>query len=207
MSRHSASGSCSSGVASTMLANLAKQAKDRDGLTIGEALDEMGRSGFGFIMLLLALPALIPIPGPFGMVFGSALAIVAMQFSFGARNLWLPAIIRNRRIQKHAFAILQRHADPIVRPIERRVRPGRMQALGGDRLAYLLGLPVFVLAVAVALPIPFGNLLPVAAICLMALGMIERDGLVVLLGLLLTAIALMVTLVLLYGAASLFAAM
>jgi hypothetical protein len=81
-----------------------------------------------------------------------------------------------------------------------------MKALAGDRLAYLLGLPVFVLAVAVALPIPFGNLLPVAAICFLALGLIERDGLVVLFGLLLTAIALGVTLFLLQGAASLFAA-
>jgi len=36
----------------------------------------MGKSGFGFVMLLLVLPALIPISGPFGMVFGSSLAIV-----------------------------------------------------------------------------------------------------------------------------------
>jgi hypothetical protein len=66
---------------------------------------------------------------------------------------------------------------------------------------------VFVLAVAVALPIPFGNLIPVAAICFMALGLIERDGLVVLLGLLLTAVALVATLFLLQGAPSLFGSM
>ena len=206
MTRPSASHGYSSGVASTVLADLAAQARDRGGLTIGEALDEMGHSGFGFVMLFLALPALIPIPGPFGMVFGSALAIVALQFSFGAKNLWLPAVIRDRRIPEKAFAALQRYAAPVVDRIEKLVRPGRMKALAGDRLAYLLGLPVFVLAVAVALPIPFGNLLPVAAICFMALGLIERDGLVVLFGLLLTAIALGVTLFLLHGAASLFAA-
>jgi hypothetical protein len=140
-------------------------------------------------------------------VFGSALAIVALQFSFGGKSLWLPAGLQNRKIPEQAFASLLRYAAPIVRRIEGLVRPGRMQALAGDRVAYLLGLPVFVLAVAVALPIPFGNLIPVAAICFMALGLIERDGLVVLLGLLLTAVALVATLFLLQGAPSLFGSM
>jgi hypothetical protein len=94
----SASDGHTSGVASTILVDLARKAKGHGGLTIGEALDEMGSSGFGFVMLLLALPALIPIPGPYGLVFGSALAIVALQFSCGAKNLWLPAVIRDRRI-------------------------------------------------------------------------------------------------------------
>jgi hypothetical protein len=85
MTRASTSANHSSGLTSTVLADLARKANDRGGLTIGEALHEMGRSGFGFVMLLLALPALIPIPGPFGLVFGSALAIVALQFSFGGK--------------------------------------------------------------------------------------------------------------------------
>ena len=207
MTRASTSANHSSGLASTVLADLAREAKDRGGLTIGEALHEMGRSGFGFVMLLLALPALIPIPGPFGLVFGSALAIVALQFSFGGKSLWLPSILQNRKIPEQAFASLQRYANPIVRRIEGLVRPGRIKVLAGDRISYLLGLPVFVLAVAVALPIPVGNLSPVTAICCMALGLIERDGLVVLLGLLLTAVALGTTLFLLQGAASLFASM
>lgn len=89
---------CSGGVASATLRRLADEAHARDGLTVGEALQTMGQSGFGFVMLLLSLPAMIPIPGPFGLVFGSALAIVALQFAFGVRSLWLPSLLRNRRI-------------------------------------------------------------------------------------------------------------
>jgi hypothetical protein len=51
------------------------------------------------------------------------------------------------------------------------------------------------------LPIPFGNLAPVAALCVIAIGLIERDGLVVLLGLGMTLIALAVTGALVYAAA------
>ncbi|WP_354532422.1 exopolysaccharide biosynthesis protein [Pseudorhizobium tarimense] len=35
---------------------------------------------------------MIPIPGPFGLVFGSALTIVALQFAFGVRRLCLPSL-------------------------------------------------------------------------------------------------------------------
>lgn len=167
-------------------------------MTIAEALELMGKSGFGFVMLLLALPALIPIPGPFGMVFGTALAIVSVQFAVGLRSLWLPSILADRRISVTAVEGLERCASPLVRKIEHFVRPRRMEMFAGQRIP--LALPVFCLAVAVALPIPFGNVAPVAALCVIAIGLIERDGLVVLLGLGLTLIALAVTGALLYAA-------
>jgi hypothetical protein len=196
---------CSGGVSSATLRTLADEAHARDGLTVGEALETMGQSGFGFVMLLLSLPAMIPIPGPFGVVFGSALAIVALQFAFGIRSLWLPSLLRNRRISARAFGSLAHRASPMLRRIERLVRPGRMKALTGRRMPYILALPVFALAVAVALPIPFGNVAPVAAICVMAIGLVERDGLVVMLGLLLSLVAFSVTAALFHGAAFLIA--
>lgn len=188
-----------------MLRKLADEAHARNGLTIKEALESLGKAGFGFVILLLSLPAMIPIPGPFGLVFGSALAIVALQFAVGVQSLWLPAFLGNRRISARAFGLLKHHASPMVAKVERFVRPDRMKVLTGRRLHYIIALPVFALAVAVALPIPFGNLAPVVALCVMAVGLIERDGLLVMLGLLLTLVALSVTAALLHGAASIMA--
>jgi hypothetical protein len=189
------------GTASATLSRLAEEADEKGGLTISDALDLMGRAGFGFVMLILALPALIPIPGPFGMVFGSALALCSLQFAIGLRSLWLPSILGRRKVSARAFASMHEHASPMIRRIEKIIRPDRLKAFAGRRMPFILALPVFCLAVAVALPIPFGNLAPVAAICVIAIGLIERDGLVVLIGLVLTLIALMVTAALLYAAA------
>lgn len=205
MAEDNSNGGGASRAASTMLRDLIDIARERGGLTIGEALQHLGRSGFGFTMLLLALPALIPIPGPFGMVFGSALAIVALQFGAGARGLWLPDFLKQRKMPVKAFEGLKQYATPIVVRIEQLVRSGRLEPLVKERFGFLLSLPIFVLAVAVALPIPFGNLAPVVAICFIALGMIERDGLLVLIGLALTALALGITFFLVRGAASAFA--
>jgi hypothetical protein len=49
-----------------------------------------------------------------------------------------------------------------------------------------------VLALVLSLPIPFGNLLPAFAIALMALGLLEEDGVCVLAGLVVAAISLTV---------------
>ena len=46
-----------------------------------------------------------------------------------------------------------------------------------------IGSVCFVLAVIVMLPIPLGNMLPALAICLLALGLIEEDGIWILAGL------------------------
>ncbi|OJF89759.1 exopolysaccharide biosynthesis protein [Pararhizobium antarcticum] len=190
------------GVASAAIARLVETARERDGLTIGDALTLTGGASFGFVMLMLALPAMIPIPGPFGLVFGSALAIVALQYAAGIGSVWLPPFFRNRQLSASIYVAIQRHADPVLRRIEAIVLPGRMKALTGRAMPYILGPPVFTLAVAIALPIPFGNIIPVVAICLLAIGLIERDGLMVLLGLLLTLVALSVTAALLQGAVS-----
>ncbi len=68
----------------------------------------------------------------------------------------------------------------------------------------LIGIPVFLLAVAVALPIPFGNFLPVLALTVIAVSLMERDGLATIIGLGLAGVALAVTVGLVYG--TLFAA-
>ncbi|WP_281438362.1 exopolysaccharide biosynthesis protein [Rhizobium sp. 007] len=34
------------------------------------------------------------------MVFGTALALISLQIIFGSRNLWLPAIVRNRQFRR-----------------------------------------------------------------------------------------------------------
>jgi hypothetical protein len=75
-----------------------------------------------------------------------------------------------------------------------------MRRFAGPRAQALLGVPVLLLAIAVALPIPFGNFLPVAALVMIALGLMERDGLVTMLGLAVGVVALFASAGLVYAA-------
>ena len=173
-------------------------AREKGGLSIGEALETMGRTSIAFTILVLAIPALTPSPGPFGMVFGTALALVSLQIVAGGRKVWLPAVIRNRQVSLTALDLVVRHAVPVIARVEKVVRAGRLKALTGPMVQVLLGIPVFLLAVVIALPIPFGNILPVFSLVVLAVALMERDGLVTLIGLLLTTVTIGVTAALLY---------
>lgn len=186
------------GVATARLREMLELARAKGGLSIGEALEAMGPTSIAFTILFLAIPALTPIPGPFGMVFGTALALVSLQIVAGGRKVWLPAIIRDRRVSSVALDLIVGHAVPVIARVEKLVRAGRLQALTGRTVQALLGIPVFLLAVVIALPIPFGNILPVLSLVVLAVALMERDGLVTLIGLLLTSATIVATAALLY---------
>ena len=63
------------------------------------------------------------------------------------------------------------------------IRP-RLFMLTEPLAVRLIGVVALTLAVIVFLPIPFGNMLPGLALALFALGILERDGVAVLAGLL-----------------------
>ena len=68
----------------------------------------------------------------------------------------------------------------------------RLLFLTGGMGERLLGLIVFILAVVIALPGPGTNFLPGLAVAFMAIAIINRDGLLVLLGFAVSAFALYV---------------
>ena len=65
-----------------------------------------------------------------------------------------------------------------------------MSLLVGHGAERVLGALCLVLAVVLVLPIPLGNILPALAICLIALGVLERDGLWVVIGILVALLSL-----------------
>lgn len=187
----------SRGVASAQLRKMLELARAKGGLSIGEVLESMGPAGIAFTVLFLAIPALTPIPGPFGMVFGTTLALVSLQISAGRRTAWLPAIVRNRQVSFATLDLIVRHSVPMIARVEKVVRADRIEVLTGPTAQALLGFPIFLLALVIALPIPFGNVLPVLSLVILAVAMMEGDGLVTLIGLLLASATIVTTAVLL----------
>lgn len=194
------------GVASAHLAEVAELARGQGSISIEEVLEALGPTSLAFAIVFLALPAMIPIPGPFGMVFGSMLALVALQIMAGSRSIWLPRFLRRRRLSASTVDVMIRHTAPLVTRVEGWMRPGRLKALTGRTALMLIGLPVFLLAVAVALPIPFGNILPVLSLTVIGAGLLERDGLATLIGIILATLSLGTSVGLVFGGAAAIAA-
>jgi hypothetical protein len=125
-------------------------------------------------MLLFALPNVLPAPPGLSGVLGLPLLYLSVQLMLG-RVPWLPAFIGDRSMPRDRFALLVTRLGPWLARAERLLRP-RWSLLVSHGAERVLGALCLVLAAVLALPIPFGNMLPAFAICLIALGILERDG-------------------------------
>lgn len=185
---------------SAALADLARCTRGRDA-TVGEIAAHFGGdASAGWLLLLLATPALVPSPGiPLGIVFGSALALLALHLSFGPRPLRLPRWIARRRLPARYLDVTAARMGPMIMRLEDLIRT-RLGALVRPRVVRLIGLVVLVNAVLIILPIPFGNTLPAVAIMAFGLGLIGRDGIAIAAGLALSVVALAASAALIIGA-------
>ncbi len=162
----------------------------RERVTLGALFERLGPEGLGLALLLLALATLIPVPGPVGMTFGTLIALVALQVMGGARALWLPSFLHRRALPGTMLRGVIARALPWLARAERWLEEERLSALAGQRARMVLAVPLFLLGVAITLPIPFGNVAPALALIAFALGFMGRDGAVTLLALALSVAAL-----------------
>ncbi|HEV7367631.1 exopolysaccharide biosynthesis protein [Arenibaculum sp.] len=174
-------------VADRLVGIAAAVAADRP--TLGQILHALGSSGPGLTLILLSLPSFIPIPGaPTGLVFGTALALVAFQLMAGAPGLRLPEWLARRPVPRQALLSATGWLARHVGRIEERLRP-RLPFLTGRATRLVLGPTILLLAILILLPIPFGNQPASLAVIALAFGQLARDGLAILLGLVLAALA------------------
>lgn len=186
---------------SAELAALARRLGGGGDVAIGDIVRQLGGdASVGWLLLLLAVPALVPSPGvPLGIVFGTALAILALSLTFGPRPVRLPKWIARRRLAARYLDAASARLGPMIRRLERLTRP-RLATLVQPWAIRVLGLVVLVNAVLIILPIPLGNTLPAMAVMSLALGLIARDGMAVAAGLGLSATALAASAALVGGA-------
>ena len=96
---------------------------------------------------------------------------------------WLPGFIARRSMARSTFQALVERITPWLSRAERLLR-ARMELLAHPRAQRLLGALCLIVSVALVLPVPFANLVPSVALCIIGLGVLERDGLWIVLGVL-----------------------
>ena len=164
------------------LSDIVKSINTETDTTIGTLVDSLGERAFGALMFIFAVPNILPTPPGTSSILGLPLVILTWQVLIGRQSLWLPDIVRQRRISRDLISSFVGKVTPVMAKLERILRPRLGILVTSDAAERLIGLITFPLAIVLFLPIPLGNILPAAAIALIALGLAERDGLAVALG-------------------------
>jgi hypothetical protein len=161
---------------------LAEIADDPDPqVTVGEIVHRLGRRSFGALLFIFAAPNWLPLPPGSSTFLAAPLLLLAPQMAIGIRGPWLPGFVDRRTLKRASLAKALRKLIPILQRIEKVSRPRLVFLFGpvGDRL---IGLTVTLLSLVLLLPIFLGNMAPAAAIAAFGLAMIQRDGVLALIG-------------------------
>lgn len=153
-----------------------------DRISLGNLIESFGNRAFGALLFIFALPVALPIalPGISG-VLGAPLLFLAWQLMRGCAQPWLPEVMCNKSFRRNDFARLLIRVLPWIRRVERLVGP-RLIPLTGRIGEKIIGFLALVLALVLILPIPFGNTIPGLAIAILALAVLERDGIAAIAG-------------------------
>lgn len=159
----------------------------RERISVGDLLAALGDRAIGALMFFFAAPNILPVPPGVSTLLGAPLLFLSAQLMLGMRP-WLPGIVTRRSLSRDDLSTLVRRIVPWLVKAEKLLKP-RAQVLVRPPAENLVGLVCLVLAAILMLPIPLGNTLPALAISVLALGVLERDGVWIALGLLASAVA------------------
>jgi hypothetical protein len=161
-------------------------------ITVGEIVDVFGHRAFGALLVFFGAPNALPVALPgLSLLFGIPLMLLCVQLALGRGEPWLPRTVRARSITTSDF---RRIVGAVQRPlarVERMIRP-RLPKLTSRTAERLLGALGLAFALALFLPLPFGNALPGLGLALIGLAILERDGVAALCGVALGLVGLAV---------------
>jgi hypothetical protein len=176
---------------SEVLTEIANDAS-REAISFADIRDVMGDRTYGVLLFAFAVPNALPVNPPgVSTVLGMPLLFLAMQMILGLKAPWLPKAFMRRSVRRESFARAMNVAVPWIRRVEKLLKP-RLVPLASGWFERVIGLVCAVLALVLTLPIPFGNMPPAVAICILALALLEKDGVAVLAGLAAAAGALFI---------------
>lgn len=174
---------------STLLSRLVPNGQ-QESIRLSSILDVLGDRAFALLIVLFALPNCIPMVPPIPFISGILIAWLAIQLVLGYRSPWLPRRIRDYEVKASEVKRLLDRATPVITRLERFARP-RLSMFEWPPFLRVLGLAVLVFALGLLVAAPIIGQIPLGiAIALVGIGLVERDGILVVAGLIIGTVGL-----------------
>ena len=170
---------------STDLQEILDEAAGRS-MSLGELEGILKGRGFALFLLILSLPFAFPVSIPgLSIPFGIVIMILGLRIAFGMRP-GLPGFILRREVPYRALQKTVNFGIKLSRRLEKLIRPRMHFLQRWPGMINLIGLGIasggFLLLLPLPPLIPFSNTIPAISVMLLAAGLMERDGLLVLFG-------------------------
>lgn len=168
-------------VIATKLIEDVVNSSDSDRVPIKDLVLAMESSGFGLAIMIFAFGITIPLPPPFPSIISIPLLLFALQMMKGYSSPRLPQRFANLSVKRSVLAMLVQKAAPYIRKVERILQP-RLSFMISATAEKIVGAFILLFAAFILLPMPLSNFIPGLGILIISFGLIGKDGLVVLCG-------------------------
>ncbi len=172
-----------------LLSDLLQSALDvhnNDSLSLAELMNRIAERGFGLLFVILALPTLFPLlPPGSAATIGFIYILIGVQMLFGRTSPWLPQRVRSYHLSEQTANKLRERSVRVFKIVERFSSP-RWLFMEKIFVLRFVALTIVLLGFILLTPLPFMNTLPALAVLLLGTGLLNRDGVLLLLGLLIS---------------------
>lgn len=168
--------------------------KTVDGKTsINDLFKNFHENGIVLAMIIFSLPIAIPLPYPpgFTTLVGTPLIILSYQMLLGYDTVHFPKKVNEYEIKNSTLIMVSKKVIPHLKVIENYIKP-RLKFATSVYCEQLIGFVSLISSIAIALPLPLTNAIPALGITVLALGLLNRDGIVIIIGFIISFVGLFI---------------
>lgn len=161
------------------------EGREGDTVTISYLTEGIGQRSFALLNIFMVLPFLQPIPVPvLSVPFGVVMALSGFSIMVNARKVWLPRSIGETKISKRALRVIRDKIIYFLKRSERLIKPRMVFLCEPVPFRILTGSLIcfFGFFFSIPWPIPATNLVPGIVVLLLSLGLMQKDGVLIILG-------------------------
>ncbi|WP_280110204.1 exopolysaccharide biosynthesis protein [Methylocella silvestris] len=148
--------------------------------TVQRIVESIGGAGSQTSLMLFSLPAIVPFAGASDFT-GVPTGMIAGQMAAGRTQIKLPKFVLERSVPRRSLAVAIHAILPVLERAEKAARP-RWRWVSEPAAQRVLAVFIFLLAIAVAIPMLGFNAPHAAAIFIISFGLAEQDGVAILVG-------------------------
>ena len=169
----------------------------RDRVRVKDLVEAMHSVGFGLAIMIFAFGLIIPLPPPVPSIISIPLVLFAVQMIAGYSAPKLPKRFAKLSVKRSVLAMLIKKSSPYIRKVEKILKP-RISFMTSAFAERIIGVFILIFSGFVLLPMPLSNFIPGLGVLIISFGLLGKDGLVVIFGILvgIAGVAISITAVL-----------
>lgn len=180
-------------ISERLLHFVANQKETDAPVTVEAILNIFRHRGFGFFLMIFSAVPALPLPAVLiASILSLPIFLVAIQLLLGRNEPWIPVWLAKKTISGNSLKTISAKLIPFLQFFERFAKPRLlfMTSAIGKRL---LALCCIIFTISIALPIPFSNTVPSMGVFVIGCALLERDGILAMLGTMIGTIGICIT--------------